>query len=213
MAPEFSVPTPTYGIGPSRFSWMCGTPLRSRVRRARCAGHIPGRSPWPLTLAIPWSAVGAEGGSAASGSRRYPSGPDRIDGSKPTPNRRCDPRLAPCPGKHVRAMLGRCRGRGLLPRQRPKCFGGAQASAASPTRTSAQRPALIRPDPVPAPAAQGIWSLSAALRAGELAHGGLGTFAAVEWRRAAKTNPSRLPLRSRSIQSGTWNKDSPAHAR
>ena len=107
---------------------------------------------------------------------------------------------------------GPLQGRGLLARQRPKGLGGAQASAASPTRTSAQRPALIRPDPAPKPVAQGIWSWSAALRAGELADGGLGTFAAVDWCRAAKKNASRLPVRSRSIHSMTWNKDSPVHA-
>ena len=50
------------------------------------------------------------------------------------------------------------------------------------------------------------------MRAGELADGGLGTFAAVDWCSAAKTNPSRLPVRSRSIESRTWNRDSPAHA-
>src|SRR5260370_37623173 len=48
MAPEFSVPTPIYGIGPSRFSWMCGTPSGSRAGRARRAGHIP----WAVTLAV-----------------------------------------------------------------------------------------------------------------------------------------------------------------
>jgi len=101
---------------------------------------------------------------------------------------------------------GPLQGRGLLARHRPKGLGGAQASAASPTRTSAQRPALIRPDPAPEPVAQGIWSWSAALRAGELADGGLGTFAAVDWCRAAKKNASRLPVRSRSIESMTWNR-------
>src|SRR5215469_14386199 len=65
MAPEFSVPTPIYGMGPSRFSWMCGTPSGSRGGRARCAGHLPGRLPWPFTLATPWSAVGRRWDAAA----------------------------------------------------------------------------------------------------------------------------------------------------
>jgi len=94
-------------------------------------------------------------------------------------------------GQAREGYAGPLQGRGLLARQRrPKGFGGAQASAASPARTSAQRPALIRPDPAPEPVAQGIWPWPAALRAGELAGGGLGTFAAVDWCRHDEREPS-----------------------
>ncbi len=103
-------------------------------------------------------------------------------------------------------------GRGLLARQRrPKGFGGHRPARRRPLAPARDPPALIRPDPAPEPVAQAI-SWSVALRAGELADGGLGRFAAVDWCSAAKKNASRLPVRSRSIESMTWNTDSPAHA-
>lgn len=72
-----------------------------------------------------------------------------LTGASRRPNRHCGTRLAPCPGKHVRAMLERCKGPGLLAGSGLKGFGGHRPARQSPTRTSAQRPALIRPDPAP----------------------------------------------------------------
>src|SRR6516225_6860229 len=46
MAPEFSVPTPTYGMGPLLFQLEVQDPLKV----ARRAGAMRRSHPWPFTL-------------------------------------------------------------------------------------------------------------------------------------------------------------------
>ena len=97
-----------------------------------------------------------------------------LTGASRRPNRRCGTRLAPCPGKHVRAMLERCEGRGLLADSGLKGFGGGTGQRGVAHSHQRATPGADPAGPSSQPVAQGIWSWSAALRAGELADGGLG---------------------------------------